>query len=201
MLSVWLFIGTSLTDFVDGYLARRWKQESAFGAFLDPVADKVSIFGYVFICLVLTVFADCHGGNVNDHDTQLMVATAMILLTTVFPTPLYTIPVAVIMCREIGVSALREWMAEKGIRSVVKVGQLGKWKTALQMMSITILLLSIPGHSRDFALQGLFGLSKSMTFLLGLSLFYASVVATVISGAQYFSVALPYLTESSQPHE
>ena len=77
-----LYVVSCITDFLDGYIARRSKQESAFGAFLDPVADK------------------------------LMVATALILLVLRMKSALFALAVAVIICREITVTALREWMAE-----------------------------------------------------------------------------------------
>lgn len=87
----------SYTDYLDGYLARRWSVTSPFGAFLDPVADK------------------------------LMVSTTLILLSGLYGT-LISIPTSVIIAREIGVSALREWMSGKGLRDIVKVGWAGKAK-------------------------------------------------------------------------
>ena len=100
----------ALTDWLDGYLARKWQQTSAFGAFLDPVADK------------------------------LMVATALILLVEQEPSPILAIPAAVIIGREITVSALREWMAELGERAQVAVNSLGKFKTIAQMIALLLLL-------------------------------------------------------------
>lgn len=98
------------TDWLDGYLARKLDQSTTLGAFLDPVADK------------------------------LIVAVALVLLCVTYATPLMTIPAIVIICREIVISALREWMAELGKRSNVKVSHLGKVKTAMQMLSIIVLL-------------------------------------------------------------
>ena len=91
-----IFIGAALTDWLDGWLARRWEQESAFGAFLDPVADK------------------------------LMVAAALVLLVDAFDSSLVTLSAIVIIGREIVVSALREWMSEIGQRTQVAVSWLGK---------------------------------------------------------------------------
>ncbi len=101
----------ALTDLVDGYLARRLGQTSSLGAFLDPVADK------------------------------LMVAVALVLLVEADPRPLLALPAAVIIGREITVSALREWMAELGVRARVAVSRVGKFKTSAQMIAILVLIL------------------------------------------------------------
>lgn len=108
-----LFVLAALTDWLDGYLARRWNQTSAFGRFLDPVADKL------MVAVALLVL-------VQWHTTLIMVVSAM-----------------VIICREITVSALREWMAELGARASVAVSFIGKLKTTMQMVSITVFLLNI----------------------------------------------------------
>lgn len=100
----------SITDWLDGYLARAMNQESPFGAFLDPVADK------------------------------LMVVVAIILLVEANPTPLIAIPSIIIISREISVSALREWMAELGSRATVKVSMVGKAKTVVQLVSLIFLI-------------------------------------------------------------
>jgi len=105
-----LFAAAAVTDWLDGYLARRLNQTSALGAFLDPVADK------------------------------LIVSVALVLLVEHFAHIWLTIPAMIIVGREIVISALREWMAELGKRANVAVSQIGKIKTALQMASITILL-------------------------------------------------------------
>lgn len=105
-----IFALAAVTDWLDGYLARRWQQTSAFGAFLDPVADK------------------------------LMVATALVLLVESDPTPLLAIPALIIIGREITISALREWMASLGKRNTVAVSYYGKFKTAAQMGAIFLLL-------------------------------------------------------------
>ncbi|QIK37740.1 CDP-diacylglycerol--glycerol-3-phosphate 3-phosphatidyltransferase [Caldichromatium japonicum] len=106
-----VFGAAALTDWLDGYLARRWQQTSPLGAFLDPVADK------------------------------LMVAVALVVLLQADPRVLIALPVMVIIGREITVSALREWMAEMGARATVAVSLLGKIKTTAQMLSIAILIL------------------------------------------------------------
>lgn len=105
-----IFILAGITDWLDGYLARLWNQESRFGAFLDPVADK------------------------------LMVATVLILMVEFDNSVWLTIPAIVIIGREITISALREWMAEMGQRGRVAVGWLGKVKTTAQIASLALLL-------------------------------------------------------------
>jgi CDP-diacylglycerol--glycerol-3-phosphate 3-phosphatidyltransferase len=105
-----IFVFASLTDWLDGWIARRWNQYSAFGAFLDPVADKLM----VSTALVITV---------EHHHTVWMALWA-----------------SVIIGREIAVSALREWMAEVGQRAKVAVAAVGKVKTVVQMVALGFLL-------------------------------------------------------------
>lgn len=112
-LSCLLFSIAGITDWLDGYLARRWKTESRFGAFLDPVADK------------------------------LLVATVLILIVEFDATPWLTIPAVIIIGREITISALREWMAEMGERNKVAVGWIGKLKTTVQMIALGCLLFNL----------------------------------------------------------
>lgn len=105
-----VFALAAVTDWFDGYLARRLEQVSALGAFLDPVADK------------------------------LMVAAALILLVQQDPIPGLAIPVLVIIGREITISALREWMAEIGARAQIAVSAIGKVKTGFQMTAIFLMI-------------------------------------------------------------
>eukprot|EP00878_Enallax_costatus_P010088 GHUV01010529.1.p1 GENE.GHUV01010529.1~~GHUV01010529.1.p1 ORF type:complete len:273 (+),score=48.12 GHUV01010529.1:275-1093(+) len=115
-LTAVVFVTASLTDWMDGYIARRFEIATTFGAFLDPVADKV------------------------------MVTTVLVLLSTDPPAPIsqaqMAIPVIIICCREVTMSALREWAASAGgaAHKAVKVNSFGKWKTALQMSSMSLLL-------------------------------------------------------------
>lgn len=111
-LLTFVFILAAITDWLDGYLARRLDLSSAFGRFLDPVADK------------------------------LMVAAALIILVQWHPNIMMAISAIVIISREIAVSALREWMAELGNRTSVAVSYVGKLKTTFQMIAITVLLLN-----------------------------------------------------------
>lgn len=109
-----LFVIAGLTDWLDGYLARKLDQSTPLGAFLDPVADK------------------------------LMVAIALALLIERWDAVWFTLPAVVIIGREIVISALREWMAELGKRTSVAVSMVGKVKTTFQIIAITGMLLSRP---------------------------------------------------------
>ena len=109
-----IFILISASDFLDGLLARKLNQISAFGAFLDPVADK------------------------------LLVCVALVLLTDYYHSWFITIPAIIIVSREILVSALREWMSEVGKKANVAVSWIGKSKTFMQMVAILFLLLQQP---------------------------------------------------------
>lgn len=113
-----IFALAALTDWLDGFLARRMGETSAFGAFLDPVADK------------------------------LMVAVALVLLVDKNPTAYHgiflAIPAVIIIGREITISALREWMAEIGAAATVAVNMIGKVKTTAQMGAILLLLYQYP---------------------------------------------------------
>ena len=109
-LAAVVFLAAALTDWLDGYLARRMGLVSALGEFLDPVADK------------------------------LMVATALVLLVAADPSVWIAISATVIIGREITISALREWMAELGARAKVAVSWVGKIKTVMQMTSILLMI-------------------------------------------------------------
>ncbi|HBO37314.1 MAG TPA: CDP-diacylglycerol--glycerol-3-phosphate 3-phosphatidyltransferase [Pasteurellaceae bacterium] len=105
-----IFFIASITDWLDGFLARRWKQTTRFGAFLDPVADKV------------------------------IVVTALVLVVEYNHTWWITLPAVIVIAREIIISALREWMAEIGSRTTVAVSWMGKVKTTAQMFALGGLL-------------------------------------------------------------
>ncbi|CAN0276243.1 unnamed protein product [Ectocarpus sp. 8 AP-2014] len=97
-----------------------------------------------------------------------------------------TVCSAIILCRELGISALREWMAQLGLRETVKVGNAGKWKTATQMMAITMLLLLEPGAAVT--------LVNPATYMpIAKGLLYVSTVLTVTSGSGYLKAAWPAL--------
>ncbi|MGN0894583.1 MAG: CDP-diacylglycerol--glycerol-3-phosphate 3-phosphatidyltransferase [Succinivibrio sp.] len=115
-----IFVVAALTDLLDGYLARKMKQTSKFGAFLDPVADKI------IVCTALVLIVE-HYSLYRD---------------ALYPHlgKFITIPSMIIVAREITVSALREWMAELGKRANVAVSWIGKWKTTIQLVAISGLI-------------------------------------------------------------
>jgi cardiolipin synthase (CMP-forming) len=134
-----LFVGASLTDFFDGYLARSWKQQSDIGRFLDPVADKL----LVAAAILMLVGFDRLGG------VQVLAAL-------------------VILCREILVSGLREFLAE--LRVGVPVSRLAKWKTGIQMAAIALLLLGDSGPAwlaPDDVGAALLWLAAGLTLITG----------------------------------
>ena len=141
-----LFALAALTDWLDGYLARRLNQTTPFGAFLDPVADK------------------------------LIVVSALIVLVTYHHTAWLTIPSLIIVGREIVISALREWMAEMNDSVAVAVSYLGKVKTTLQMVAITLLLI-VPVDT------------QSTTTTIGYVLLYLASIMTLWSMSQYLRAA------------
>lgn len=110
MASAVIFLVAAVTDWFDGFLARKLNQSTPFGAFLDPVADK------------------------------LMVAIALCLLVERMSAWYFTLPALVIIGREIVISALREWMAELGARANVAVSYVGKIKTVVQMLAVLLFL-------------------------------------------------------------
>lgn len=145
-----IFMTAAFTDWLDGYLARRLALTSALGAFLDPVADK------------------------------LMVATALVVVLQADPQLWLALPVMVIIGREITISALREWMAELGQRAQVAVSEIGKFKTAAQMLAITLLIYH----------QDIWGLP---VYLIGEVLLYIAVILTLWSMLIYLRAAWPLL--------
>lgn len=124
-LAALIFGAACITDWFDGYLARKLNQTSRFGAFIDPVADK------------------------------LIVAVALILLVDHFDNVWITLSAMIIIGREITISALREWMAEVGQRNAVAVSYIGKVKTTFQMFAIFFLLWEVPFRGVNFYQLGL----------------------------------------------
>ncbi|MBM7335194.1 MAG: CDP-diacylglycerol--glycerol-3-phosphate 3-phosphatidyltransferase [Alcanivorax sp.] len=155
MMAAALFLAAGLTDWLDGYLARRLGQTSPFGAFLDPVADK------------------------------LIVAVALVMLVQVHASLWLSVPAMVIVCREITVSALREWMAELGQRARVAVSSVGKIKTVAQMGSITVLLALKPAHTVDGDIVMTPGL------WIGYAALYLATALTLWSMYRYLRAAAP----------
>lgn len=150
-----VFALAAVTDGLDGWIARRFGQTSALGALLDPVADKLA----VTVALFLIVSAD--------------------------PTPLMAVLGAIIVGREISVSALREWMATMGERARVKVAGIGKIKTIVQMVALAMLLYR----------EDVLGLPVYQT---GQALLLAAAVLTLWSGAVYLRAAWPVMRARQQ---
>ncbi|MFP6808666.1 MAG: CDP-diacylglycerol--glycerol-3-phosphate 3-phosphatidyltransferase [Pseudomonadales bacterium] len=124
LASAIVFAVASITDWLDGYLARRLGQMTPFGAFLDPVADK------------------------------LLVAVALVLLVEVHASAILAIPAMIIIGREIVVSALREWMAQYSTKRSVAVSMLAKIKTTFQMIAIVVLLAGGPNLENPVVILG-----------------------------------------------
>ncbi|OJY88732.1 MAG: CDP-diacylglycerol--glycerol-3-phosphate 3-phosphatidyltransferase [Lysobacterales bacterium 63-13] len=148
-----IFILAGITDWLDGWIARRYNLSSAFGAFLDPVADK------------------------------LMVAVALFLIVQQNPTALMAVSSAVIVGREISISALREWMAELGQRAAVSVAWIGKFKTMMQIVAIVVCL-----HQRD--------LPELRLYRIGEGLLVLAAVLTIWSAFIYVRAAWPIMRDA-----
>lgn len=186
-VALFLFMFASLTDYIDGWLARSWKQVSRFGAMLDPIADKA------MVVIALAVLLGLHG--ISDWTL---------------------IPVAAILFREVFVSGLREFLGETA--GLLKVTPLAKWKTAVQMVAISLLfawgLLDhyfimqtfgmspeivagiLSGEIEDsvglvWKYRGLIGVSYGGLFLL-----WIAAGLTLVTGWDYFRKAMPYLRET-----
>lgn len=148
-----IFGVAAATDWLDGYLARKLNQFTPFGAFLDPVADK------------------------------LIVAAALVLLLQAHATVIFALPALVIISREIVISALRELMAELGKRTSVAVSYIGKVKTALQMIAITVLLAVDP-------------IAYPVWDQVGVILLYIAAILTLWSMVVYLKAAWPELSKA-----
>ncbi|MCK4861184.1 MAG: CDP-diacylglycerol--glycerol-3-phosphate 3-phosphatidyltransferase [Rhodobacteraceae bacterium] len=192
-----LFVGASLTDFLDGYLARKWNQMSNFGRMLDPIADKVMVM------IAMVVIVSLSSGN--------------LLVVWQWQDFLILIAVSAILFREIFVSGLREFLGANA--STLQVTKLAKWKTTSQMVAVSALLL---GHMLQFYVAGgMFGMEadyawavidgdiedgsnlwllfqsfKAVTYA-GLGLLVLAALLTLITGFDYFRKALPFLKEET----
>jgi cardiolipin synthase (CMP-forming) len=154
-LALAIFMAASITDYLDGYLARIWEQTSNIGRMLDPIADK------------------------------LLVATCLLLLAangTIAGWSLWA--GIIILCREILVSGLREYLA--GLKVSVPVTQLAKWKTAIQMLSIGFLLV---GPAGDVLLPA------GYTLTIGITLLWISAIVTLYTGYDYFRAGLKHVID------
>ncbi|HEY8337332.1 MAG TPA: CDP-diacylglycerol--glycerol-3-phosphate 3-phosphatidyltransferase [Tardiphaga sp.] len=148
-----VFIAAGITDFLDGYVARMWDQHSAFGRMLDPIADKLLVAS----CLLMLA------ADTSIHGWTLWAAV-------------------VILCREILVSGLREYLA--ALRVSVPVTKLAKWKTTMQLVAIGFLLA---GEAGDMVLP--------FTTLTGIVLLWLSALLTIYTGYDYFRSGIHHLIE------
>lgn len=149
-ITTFIFFMASITDWFDGYLARKWNQTTPLGAFLDPVADKV------------------------------LVAVAFVCVVEYYHTWWITIPICIMIAREIIISALREWMAELGKRTSVAVSIWGKIKTTAQML----------------ALGGMLWRQSDLMETLAFILLYIAAALTIWSMLQYLKASKGSLLKS-----
>lgn len=157
-----VFVVAALTDLLDGYLARKLKQTTKFGAFLDPVADKI------IVCTALVLIVEYFSVKQALYFEKINL--------------LITIPSIVIISREIVVSALREWMAEIGKRATVAVSWIGKWKTTIQLVSIS----------------GLVWRYNHLMVYLSIALLIVATILTIWSMVSYLSAAVRTMQEDHQ---
>lgn len=154
MASAFIFALAGCTDWLDGYLARKLKQVSPFGAFLDPVADK------------------------------LLVSTSLLLLLSRQDLHYITLPAIIIVGREIVISALREWMAIIGSRASMAVQFIGKLKTWMQILALSLL----------FAFHNVYSFWGGLGFIL----LYLSAILTIWSMINYIAIAWPLLSRNME---
>jgi cardiolipin synthase (CMP-forming) len=156
-----IFIAAAITDFLDGYIARMWAQQSSFGRMLDPIADK------------------------------LLVASCLLILAVDGTIRGWTVWAAiVILCREILVSGLREYLAE--LRVSVPVTQLAKWNTTVQLIAIGFLLA---GQAGDQAMSTLLARQTATITDMGIGLLWLSALVTLYTGWDYFRAGLRHLID------
>jgi len=155
-LALAVFIAAGVTDYLDGYYARIWDQQSAFGRMLDPIADKLLVAS----CLLMLA------ADNSIHGWTLWAAI-------------------VILCREILVSGLREYLA--GLCVSVPVTQLAKWKTTIQLIAIGFLIAGEAGEQIIPA-----------TTLIGIVLLWMSAILTIYTGWDYFRAGIHHLIEEDE---
>ena len=155
-VALWIFIIASITDFLDGYLARIWNQTSNIGRMLDPIADKLLVAS----CLLMLA------ADSSIHGWTLWAAI-------------------VILCREILVSGLREYLA--ALRVSVPVTKLAKWKTTIQLVAIGFL---IAGEAGEAILPP--------TTLIGIVLLWISAIFTIYTGWDYFRAGIHHLIKEDE---
>jgi cardiolipin synthase (CMP-forming) len=160
-LALAIFIAAGITDALDGYLARMWDQQSTFGRMLDPIADKLLVSS----CLLMLA-AD---GTIRGWALWAAI---------------------VILCREILVSGLREYLAE--LRVSVPVTRLAKWKTTVQLVAVGFLLA---GSAGDTVFGAITGFGAPVVTHVGLTLLWISALVTLYTGWDYFRAGVRHLIE------
>ena len=158
--AMWIFIAAGVSDFLDGYLARAWQQQSAVGRMLDPIADKLLVSAII----LMLVGADRIEG-------------------------LAVLPALVILCREILVSGLREFLASAQVR--VPVSRLAQWKTAVQMLALGFLLVGSAGPQ--------FGPVSTME--IGIAGLWIAALLTLYTGYDYLRAGLRHVDRLDSPQD
>jgi CDP-diacylglycerol---glycerol-3-phosphate 3-phosphatidyltransferase len=186
-----LFIFASITDFFDGYLARKWGQESKFGAMLDPIADKA------MVVIALLVITGLSSGSRHVMDPYIL------------------LPATVILFREVFVSGLREFLGDKA--KSLKVTNLAKWKTTAQMIAIAVLFANgvfkhyfvtlsagmdvsiidgiLAGEIADPKGLNWYWRGEIASWSTGVVLLWIAAILTFVTGYDYFKKAMPYLRD------
>ncbi|MGL1956957.1 MAG: CDP-diacylglycerol--glycerol-3-phosphate 3-phosphatidyltransferase [Colwellia sp.] len=154
-----IFWLAAISDILDGYLARKLNQSSAFGAFIDPVADK------------------------------LMVVVALVMIAQDYHSLWISIPALMMIAREVFISALREFMSSKGKRDIIAVSNMGKYKTAAQMLGIMGLIWR-PDYDIPLVL---FYLPHEILNVLSYSFYFIATVLTISTSISYFKATWPEL--------
>ncbi len=186
-----LFVSAALTDWIDGYLARAWKQETKLGAMLDPIADKAMVV--IALLMIVALSGDPRVGM----------------------DPWILLPATIIMFREVFVSGLREFLGDTA--GTLKVTKLAKWKTTAQMVAIAVLFSTgifqhmwierTVGMDRDILAEILAGGDDPVnvrlisdaywyTWWIGVGLLWAAAILTIVTGWDYLRKSLPYLKDT-----
>lgn len=193
---LWIFIAASITDFFDGYLARKWNVVSPLGALMDPIADKLLVALMLVYLLV--------EGGIAPMTTAASGSPSATQSAGGMVSPLF-LPVMVILLRELYISGLREFLAHRQIKLPVSKG--GKWKTAMQMLATTLLLAALayaPPHALLHCAAPFVAAFSSdcdavpsstmnIVAMLGMTLLYLSALLALTSAVQYTRHALRHM--------
>lgn len=172
MLAGILFVAASITDYLDGYLARAWNETSAFGRLLDPIADK------------------------------LLVATALVVILAkknMYTLDITIIPAFVILCREILVSGLREFLREVNVG--LPVTKLAKWKTAFQMTALAMMLFKDLWSGWSYVGEFLLWVAATLTFITGYQYYQKSLDYVKAEEAKKVKEVKGVVIDETQPEK